>query len=499
MDMSVASDWNDIFWLRGVKPWFDTVPSQYWYKINGRPVIQWWSIRPAWFVNQYGNASQMLQFVSDSFNAAYGVRPVFIIDGPWASPDDPTSLDQPDVIGVNRWFGPPSTPYTYTALDSFISGTAVPGFINPNYFNPTSSNYQNPNMVISRKKVDGTGVNGDTLIAGLDAAVSAKSALTVLEGWNDVREWAGYYRSTASSWSFPSQYINLVRRYTDLRTVTLRLEAEGGDTYSDTTTGNSGGQFRRTGDLDIRTLSTGTGWAVTNTAAGEWIQFNSVDFSPGNYRFSIRYSTTMANRRMRLYVDNVASPDVTLSVTASADTFDTISLGERTIGWGAHNIRVQFIDGGVDLDWLFVKKFDSMISLRAASNSLLVCAERGGNDVVVANRSVIGNWERFSADDPNGGSLSANDVINLQAHDGLLLCAEGGGGGVLSANRRRAGGWEQFTILKLNGTGAIANGDSVALRTSNGRYLTVGANGALDATGTAVGTNQTFTVTLGAQ
>jgi hypothetical protein len=90
-------------------------------------------------------------------------------------------------------------------------------------------------------------------------------------------------------------------------------------------------------------------------------------------------------------------------------------------------------------------------------------------------------------------------VINLQAHDGLLLSAEGGGAGQLSVNRRRAGSWEQFTVVKLNGSGTLVNGDSIALRTVNGQYLTVTASGQVDCSGTAIGAAQTFTVTLGTQ
>ena len=61
--MSSASDWNEVFWLRGVKPWFDTVPRQYWFTVNGRPVIQWWNIGNSWFTNQNGNLSRMLQLL----------------------------------------------------------------------------------------------------------------------------------------------------------------------------------------------------------------------------------------------------------------------------------------------------------------------------------------------------------------------------------------------------------------------------------------------------
>jgi hypothetical protein len=445
----------------------------------------------------------MLQYISDQFNAAYGVRPWFIIDGGWANStnQDPSSLTQADVLGVNSWFGPPSTAFTYTVLDNFTAGTSVPGFINPNVYNPADPNYNSPNLVVNHNKVDGSGVNGDTLIAGLDAAVASNANFTVIEGWNDVREWAGIYRAISSPrYDFPSQYVNIVRQYTDLRTVTLRLEAEAADAFMDTTAGNSSGQvYRRSGDLDIRAL-TGSGWAVTNTAANEWIQFNKIYFSPGNYKFPIRYSAATAGKRVRLYVDGTSLGDVTLPSTGNVNTFDTISLGQKTLAWGTHTLKIQFLDGAVDLDWLFIRKYDPMISFHASTG--YVSAELGGNSTTTANRTSIGNWEKFSADDTNGGSLSANDVINLQTYDGLLLSAEGGGGGVLSANRRRAGGFEQFTIVKTNGTtGALVNGDSVALRSTNGKYVTVGTGtgNPLDVTGATIGAAQTFTITLGTQ
>ena len=90
---------------------------------------------------------------------------------------------------------------------------------------------------------------------------------------------------------------NLLRRYTDPKTVTLRLEAEGCDRYLDTTKGSSGAVFRRSGDLDVRTLSGGSGWSVTNTAPGEWLEFDGVYFSAGNYQFIAKYSTSADSNR----------------------------------------------------------------------------------------------------------------------------------------------------------------------------------------------------------
>jgi hypothetical protein len=494
-DLSSASDWTNVFWLRGVKPWFDTVPRQYWFTVNGRPVVQWWHIGNSWFTNQNGNLSQMLKTLADQFETAYGVRPGFVLHDSW--PDrDPSSTEEPDVIGVDNWFSPPHTSYTYTTLKGFTSGTLVPGFIDSSTFDPTSADYQNQNRVILRNKPDGTGNNGDTLIAGLEAGVIAKPRLTVLEGWNDVREWAGYYRCGDSPrYDFPSQYINIIRRYTDLRTRSLRLEAEGADAYYDTTVGNSGGAWRRFGDLDIRTLGT-NGWTVTATTAGEWIEFKQINFSAGNYRFPIRYAA-LTSRTVRLLIDGVALPDVVLPATGGTNTFNTFYLGSAAITHGVHTLRLFFVDGGIDVDWIFVKKYDPAVTLQSALNGNYLTAVWGGKDALVCNWNTAGAWEQFTVDDLAGaGVLTSSNGVNLQAYNGLYLSATNGGGSSVLARQRVPASAENFSLIKLGGTGTLTNGNQVAIRTSGGKYVTVKPNGSVDATGTSIGTAQTFTLQM---
>jgi hypothetical protein len=493
LDMASAADWNDVFWLRGVKPWFDTVPRQYWFEVNGRPIIQWWSISSTWFTNQNGNAGRMLKLLADSFEIAYGVRPGFILHHTWPSLD-PDSPNEPDVVGINNWFSPPSTAFTTNTFRGFTSQTAVPGFINPSYFDPTSANYQNPAFVIPHNNVDGTGANGDTLIAGLEAAILAKPHLAVLEGWNDVREWAGYYRCGSSPrYDFPSQYINLVRRYTDFRTRSLRLEAEGADAYLDTTAGNSGGAWRRFGDLDIRTLGT-NGWTVTSTAPGEWIEFKEIIFSTGNYRFPVRYAA-LASHTLRLSIDGAPLPEVVLPATGGTNNFDTFYLGSAAVPHGVHTLRLDFVDGGVDVDWLFVKKYDPAVTFRSARNGCYLGAAWGGNDALICNWTVAGPWEQFTVDDfAGGGALFSGHEVRLQVYNGLYLTATHGGGAALFANQRTPSSAENFSILSLTGSGTLTNGSQVAIRTSAGYYLTVKSDGSVDAGGTSIGTAQTFTL-----
>lgn len=639
-DIADEDGWRDVVWERTVMPWFDTVPTSYWYRINNKPVIQWWGFHPGWSINHAGNARRMFQYIGDQFYARYGVRPAFILPSDLETSwnQDPGVKNQQDVIGLNPWFATPNQPALYLAHNGVTTGTAVPGFIDPGFFDPANGNYGNYNRVIFRNKIDGTGVMGDTLKIGLTEAITQKSTLTTLEGWTDQAEWAGYYRSRDVEWLSANQYIDIVRSFSDPRTVTLKLEAEGADVYGDNTAGNSGGAFLRGNEsLDVRALtgspavtastaasagalandgklstkwvttsaapgwlqldagegnshvatgyhlacadvqardpknwqfqgsnngtswvtldsrtnqtfsvrnrsnsytfsnttayrfyrldvsatygggtnpiavaelaldpvtnSMGGGWAVTDTSAGEYLEFKNFTFSPGNYKYAIRYSTVTPNRRVRLKVDNVDKGIVTLPVTSSMNTFATINLGQATFTTGTHTMRLEFLDSGVDVDWLFVKKSDQLISLQAydATDSKwkYVCSLQGGNDSVVANRESASIWEKFSANDHNGGVLTHDDQISLQTYNGMLLSAELGGGGGLSANRRALGGWERFTISKTSGTGAIATGDTVTLRSSNGNYLTVGAGLKVDVTGTGTpGTLQTFKITL---
>jgi hypothetical protein len=628
----VANHWHEIWWLRFVKPWFDTVPQSMWFLENGRPRLEFWGFGSTEnTTNQQGNCSGVVNYVAARMQETYGVTPNFI----GACAQDSTFSSNPLVLVNNPWFAPPNHAFRYRVnANGYSAGTVVPG-----YGDPTNANY------MRRNKPDGSGVNGDTLRDALNSALDANCRFNLLEGWTNVVERMGFYRTTDSptgAWDYPNQYINILRPYTDLRTVTLRLEAEGCDQYSDTTTGNSGGSFLRAGeDLDVRGLvgtpvvsatstlagypaengmdaktntkwiangalpqslqydygsgraavvntyyvtsadndpnrdpkdwtlegsnngtvwtainsqagitfptrkmmqtfavtnatayrfyrlrvtalanstsnnlqvgdfritgstPTGSGWAVTDTAANEWLDFYGVQFSSGYYKFPIRYSSTAA-RTVRLSVDGVALPDVVLPSTGNMATFDTAYLGARHLGHGPHNLRVTFVDGGVDVDWIFAKKADPMVSFQSDLTGRFLTAEQGGNQSFTCNRTTAGIWERFSVNSLTGGSgaLANGAVAHLQPYIGYYATAEANGGGALTANRRTPGVSEEFTLVKISGSAgsSIINGDKVALRSSSGaHYVTVVNSSTVNVSGTAISSGQTFTVNLTGQ
>jgi len=128
------------------------------------------------------------------------------------------------------------------------------------------------------------------------------------------------------------------------------------------------------------------------------------------------------------------------------------------------------------------------LAFRTATGHYLV-AENGGGTFVGADRTALGDWERFGYVDLNGGELLNNDVINLRAFNGQFVTAENGGGGVVNANRAVAQGWEAFRLVNLEGRSRFQTGDRVAIQASNGQYV-VAENGGGGSTSGAVNANR---------
>lgn len=479
-DLSDQYSWDEVIWKRNIRVWFDTIPSSLWFRLEGRPVIAFWSLADAFFSNQSGNASQLLDFLRSNFISRYGENPLFILDQAWIAED--STITTSHAYGVNNWFDPTVNTYTYRTWDGRDFGAAVPGFRDPN--NPPGCG------AACREQLRR---DGAALSEALQEGYNRRARFTLLEGWTDIAESAGYYRSTA--WRYPSQYLNLVREFSDRRTKTVRLQAEAADAFGDATAGNAGGAYRD-GDLDVRTIPV-SGWAVGWTDPGEWIQFKEVPLSEGTYRFSGRASSGGTGQRVRLEVDGVSLGSVAVPYGGGWDAFDTFSLGSRFVAHGRHTLTVVFETGATDLDWIFVKKVDPAVGFRT-DNGHYIVAESGGGERVYANRLAQGAWETFTLVDMNGGSLMSGDPIRLQAHNGYYVVAELGGGDTVNANRQTPGAWEEFRIIRTAGPGVIVSGNQVALQTINNYYVVaeLGGGDVVNANRTAIGPWETFTISI---
>lgn len=133
-----------------------------------------------------------------------------------------------------------------------------------------------------------------------------------------------------------------------------------------------------------------------------------------------------------------------------------------------------------------------------------VVAENGGGDVVNANRTAIGSWEKFTLIDLNGGSLESGDLVNLQSVGGYYVVAESGGDDVVNCNRTTPLSWETFRIAKVSGAGTIHSGDAISLQASNGwsgaggNYVVAedGGGSVVNANRPVVGSWERFTIII---
>jgi len=436
--------------------------------------------------------STLLSSVAASFHAAYNISPSYVLDASWFAAE-PTLSNNSFVVGENSLLTAAPAASSFATYRNLSLGTVSAGFADPTYYQLGSAGYHDPSLIVPRKTKDAYGTTVVTLDTGLAAAEVNASRFTVVQGFTDLNHWSGVYRSEAPDWTTPNEYLNLLRRYSDPKTVTLRLEAEGCDQYLDTTKGNSGGVFRRSGDLDVRALSGGSGWSVTNTAPGEWLEFDGVYFSAGTYEFAAKYSTSASSnqpKRIQLLVDGEHLTPVIVPNTANVDTFSNVLLSsQRFMTQGSHGVRVRFVDGLVDLDWLFVKKAVLNFTLKSSGNQY-ASAYAGGGSTVSANEPSVGPFEAFMFDDINGGSLEDGDSVYIQVWNGMYLSARAD---ALNADQRDPGSSETFTVHAANGS--VAAGSRIALMTNdNTHYLTVGSNLVIDTSGTVVGDAQLFTL-----
>jgi hypothetical protein len=236
------------------------------------------------------------------------------------------------VDGVNNWFVPPGS-WSLRTFNNIKFGALVPAF----QYSGVST-FIDPN-------------HGATLSSGLDNTVNAGAALTLCEGFTDASETAAMWRSRdVTYYDYPNQRINILRRYSaNPYPATLKVEAEGCDSFQDATPGNSGGAFRA-GDIDVvKTGDTGGGWHVTSFQSGEWLQWQELPLL-ARTKFQIRYSSNQA-ATVKFTVDGTDLATITLPITGNG-VYSTVDAGTITLSAnGLHTVRLTAVSGSIAVNY----------------------------------------------------------------------------------------------------------------------------------------------------
>lgn len=338
-DFSDTSSWKYVFDYN-YKLFFKTVPEQMWYRLDGKPVIAIWNALEAFFPKGRSHIGAFLQYIKSEFKKEFGVEPAII--APKSILDSGSSAKGSDFYCAHDWYSAShKKAFTVMHVNGIQCGAMAPGYRDKCGIHKEGKSLR----TIERN-------NGKTLAAGLSANSQSKFAL--MEGWNDVRESAGYYRSKA--WSSPSLYINTVRGHTDASPVTLRLQAETADRFNDSTPENLGGEYQMSG-LDIgRIPGPNGGWHVGWTEPGEWIEFPGVQLGCGIHRFTARCASDGDGNKIRLDLPTLSSAAISKT---SFTQYENVHLGEARLAGGEHALRILFETGGVNIDWIFIKKVTS--------------------------------------------------------------------------------------------------------------------------------------------
>jgi hypothetical protein len=113
-----------------------------------------------------------------------------------------------------------------------------------------------------------------------------------------------------------------------------------GRTFHDASTGNSGGEFRSDGDVDIGVCSEG-GYALTDLEDGEWVSYTVYVSEGGLHSLKVRYAGTAGGAVRFAFEGTDVTGDVVLPSTGGATSWTTHTVAENiSLNQGVQSLRL---------------------------------------------------------------------------------------------------------------------------------------------------------------
>lgn len=350
------------FWDATVRPWFDTVPKEMWYRIDDagtkKPVIAFWGITHR-FTGHRGNTTKLLADLKAKFVERYGVEPFFILSTAWIT-GDPSLAERPDLVGgVHDWFRPrfgePSgaqattrwtgqkwetdgTPNGISSLAEWNGrrwGVTVPGFdCGPKCNVPP----------VERR-------SGRSLELALKANESA--AINLIEGFNGPIEGTALYRSDNREWPRPNAYLEIMRRLNDPKTRSIRLQAESADRVVASSTPKADKDFFPRRGVVAGPLQ--GEWDLQLDSNGQGFSFDQIRLSAGEYSVLVR---AKAQSSATLSISIGGEQTLKSTVPNSGDNVTPVvyKVGSIKTSGGDFDIKINVTAGQLLVDWVIFRK-----------------------------------------------------------------------------------------------------------------------------------------------
>ena len=151
-----------------------------------------------------------------------------------------------------------------------------------------------------------------------------------------------------------------------------RLEAEYFDVFNETSPGNNGNWNDRNGEntgVDMEfTGDAGGGANVGWTDAGEWLEYNFDVAQSGSYEFSLRVASAQGTRNVSISVNGAAAQSFSYTGSQWQSYQDLVTVTANLTA-GQNTVRVTFIDGATNLNYIEVEAVSVSSSSSLSSSS----------------------------------------------------------------------------------------------------------------------------------
>ncbi len=364
MDMADTNTWRFIYDYN-YKLFYQTVPDENRFKVNGRPlIIIWTGDKDLYVSNMQGNASRALTYVRESCQRDFGFNPFIVLQSAFFTND--TTCNDPGIAdggeGWTDYNDPTTTPYSLTTIHGTKIGATMPGFktpgtigVNVPKFNTTTlSCFKDPN-------------HGMLLSNNLAQTCGAGALVTLVEGFTDWEENAALFavRNLEANgnplgydktfYDYPNQRINLLRRWSSSPfPAELKVEVENCDSFGGAAGGNGKVNYYRNGNIAIEpTSDTGGGWDVGWLNAGEWFQWQDLPIQGSEVRLQVRVASANNNGQLHFVIDGKSYPKLTVPNTGGSQVWTTIESGKtyHFAKSSLHTVKLVCDTGGFSINY----------------------------------------------------------------------------------------------------------------------------------------------------
>jgi hypothetical protein len=457
-DMSDTNNWKYIYDYN-YKLFYQTIPDQYRFKINGRPLIIIWTGNTVTFMtNMQGNASQALMYVRQKCQADFGFNPFIVLSSDFFS-NDTTCNNAGVADGSEGWFvGVPDVNYKNSYSLTTKNGTKV-GVAVAEFQHTGQGGFLDPN-------------HGVRFEVGLSNTVDANALLTLCEGFTDYEEDAAMWRArnmdtngNALSYSqtlydYPNQRLNILRKHSNWPfPPELKFEAEACDTFGGAAGGNGKTNFYRNGNIAIETNSDiggGVSYDVGWTQPGEWFEWQEVPMQGSRVHLQVRVASPTSNGQMHFVVDGTNYPLLMVPNTGSLQTWATLDSGPYSFAMnGRHTIRLVCDTGAFSVNyWQYRTEIPigMNFNLKSTANNSWVSVSPA-NFNLIASAASPGPAELFTLVDASAGYGYGHVALQAVAN-GMFVTAYTNSPTSLTADAASVGASQIFRWTD-NGDGTV--------------------------------------------